>query len=92
MPFEYLIKLSIQNLQNIQVHSIWRMCYNRWLTKIKKHKIITIDAASKAKYYQYLNQLLQDNIKRDIRKAFVGFNLINFETEINSNKTIATGN
>ena len=59
------------------------------LKNIKRHKIIAIDASNKAsnfhnKYLKYLN--------RDIHKAYVGFNLINFETEKNSNKTIATGN
>ena len=59
------------------------------LTKIKRHKIIAIDATNKAGYFT--NKYI-DNIKRDIHKAYVGFNLINFKTEKNSNKTIATGN
>ena len=59
------------------------------LAKIKRHKIIAIDATNKAGYFK--NKYI-DNIKRDIHKAYVGFNLVNFETEKNSNKTIATGN
>jgi poly(ADP-ribose) glycohydrolase len=62
------------------------------LTKIKRHKIIAIDAMNIANCYYIYKIRNQENIMRDIHKAYVGFNLINFETEKNSNKTIATGN
>ena len=62
------------------------------LTKIKRHKIIAIDAMNIANSYYIYKIRNQENIMRDIHKAYVGFNLINFETETNSNKTIATGN
>ena len=60
-------------------------------TKINRHKIIAIDALRLSNIYYYYNNI-QQNIMRDIHKAYVGFNLINFETEKNTNKTIATGN
>ena len=60
-------------------------------TNIKRHKIIAIDAIRLSNNYYYYNNI-QQNIMRDIHKAYVGFNLINFETEKDTNKTIATGN
>jgi poly(ADP-ribose) glycohydrolase len=59
------------------------------LKNIKRHKIIAIDASNRASSY---NHTYEQNLNRDIHKAYVGFNLINFETEKNTNKTIATGN
>ena len=64
--------------------------------KIKKHKIIAIDAIPCYSNYSnnfqnYLKQQKED-IKRDIHKAFVGFNIINLDTEPEIEKTIATGN
>ena len=60
-------------------------------TIIKRHKIIAIDAIRLSNNYYYYGNI-QQNIMRDIHKAYVGFNLINFETEKNTDKTIATGN
>jgi poly(ADP-ribose) glycohydrolase len=66
------------------------------IAKIKKHKIIAIDAIPCYSNYSnnfqnYLKQQKED-IKRDIHKAFVGFNIINLDTEPEIEKTIATGN
>ena len=64
--------------------------------KIKKHKIIAIDAIPSHSYYNYssnyLNNSNLEEIKRDIHKAYVGFNIISLDTEQNLEKTIATGN
>ena len=65
--------------------------------KIKKHKIIAIDAIPCNSYYNYFggfqNHSKQiEDIKRDIHKAYVGFNIIKFDSEQNIEKTIATGN
>ena len=62
------------------------------LTKIKRHKIIAIDAMDFSSSYYIYKIRNQENIMRDIHKAYVGFNLINFKTEKNTKKTIATGN
>ena len=63
------------------------------LTQIKKHRIIAIDATvSGSNYGYYYNHKNQENIIRDIHKAYVGFNLINLEEEKNFEKIIATGN
>ena len=61
------------------------------ITKIKRHRIIAIDATVSRSNFFYNNQNQQD-IKRDIHKAFVGFNLINLESEKDIEKTIGTGN
>ena len=60
-------------------------------SKIKKHKIIAIDAVPCLSYYNYSNQNKED-INRDIHKAYVGFNIIKLDSEQNIEKTIATGN
>ena len=67
------------------------------MTKIKKSKIIAIDASVKF----FLNNNI-DYIQRDIHKAYVGFDLVNYnykdkndENDIQKNeesKTISTGN
>ena len=67
------------------------------MTKIKKSKIIAIDASVK-----YLLNYNIDYIQRDIHKAYVGFDLVNYnykdkndENDIQKNeesKTISTGN
>ena len=63
------------------------------LTQIKKHRIIAIDATVRGSNYgYYYNHKNQENIIRDIHKAYVGFNLINLEEEKNFEKIIATGN
>ena len=63
------------------------------LTKIKKHRIIAIDAINITSiYYYYYKNRTQENIIRDIHKAYVGFNLINWDIGENVEKTIATGN
>ena len=64
------------------------------LTQIKKHRIIAIDATVRENNYDcfYNHKLNQENIIRDIHKAYVGFNLINLEEEKNFEKIIATGN
>ena len=63
------------------------------LTKIKKHRIIAIDAIVCGSYFNLFNKNKnQENIIRDIHKAYVGFNLINLETEKEIEKIIATGN
>ena len=65
------------------------------LTQIKKYKIIAIDAVDNRHFYNnyyYFSNNNQKDIIRDIHKAYVGFNLINSETEKNIEKTIATGN
>jgi hypothetical protein len=55
--------------------------------KIKRHKIIAIDAIPSHSYYNYssnyLNNSNLEEIKRDIHKAYVGFNLISLDTEQN---------
>jgi len=61
------------------------------LSKIKKHKIIAIDAIPCLSYYNYSKQN-KDEIKRDIHKAYVGFNIIKLDSEQNVEQTIATGN
>ena len=67
-------------------------------TKIKKHKIIAIDAIpcysnyNYNNYFQNYSKQKEEDIKRDIHKAFVGFNIINLDTEKDIEKTIATGN
>jgi poly(ADP-ribose) glycohydrolase len=64
--------------------------------KIKRHKIIAIDAIPSHSYYNYssnyLNNSNLEEIKRDIHKAYVGFNIISLDTDQNLEKTIATGN
>ena len=60
------------------------------ITKIKKHNIIAIDAV--CTYSS--GGVDKDSVERDLIKAYVGFNLINFDDEkvITMTKTIATGN
>jgi poly(ADP-ribose) glycohydrolase len=66
--------------------------------KIKKHKIIAIDALPSNSYYgnynyfQYNSKEKEEEIKRDIHKAFVGFNIISLDNDQTTEKTIATGN
>ena len=68
--------------------------------KIKKHKIIAIDAIPCYSYYNYFNYFggfqnhskQIEDIQRDIHKAYVGFNVIKFDSEPNIEKTIAKGN
>ena len=60
-------------------------------TQIKKHKIIAIDAFPMKKLSNPNDNYNQVIIMRDIHKAYVGFNLINYENK-NEPKTIATGN
>ena len=60
------------------------------INQIKKHKIIAIDACIQET--DFFGNIDKKEIKRDIRKAFVGFNLVNFEKEKNEEKSIATGN
>jgi len=62
------------------------------LTKIKRHRIIAIDAINISSIYYIYKIRHQENIIRDIHKAYVGFNLINFDIGENVEKTIATGN
>ena len=57
-------------------------------SQIKKHKIIAIDAIPYSYSYNYYS--FQKDIKRDIHKAYVGFNLTKYKNDIE--KTIATGN
>ena len=57
---------------------------------IKKNKIIAIDASIQET--DFFGNFEKKEIKRDIRKAFVGFNLVNFENEKNEEKSIGTGN
>jgi len=54
------------------------------LTKIKKHRIIAIDAIPNFKQKGLLDQ---KDIMRDIHKAYVGFNLVNFEKEVKTKET-----
>jgi len=61
------------------------------LSKIKKHRIIAIDASINKSFFDYFFKNNND-IKRDIHKAYVGFNLINLEENNNIEKTIVTGN
>ena len=64
--------------------------------KIKRHKIIAIDAIPSLSYYNYSNYYInnsnKEEINRDIHKAYVGFNIINLDSEQNIEKTISTGN
>ena len=60
------------------------------INKIKKNKIIAIDACIQET--DYYGNIDKKEINRDILKAFVGFNLVNFENESNEEKSIATGN
>ena len=53
--------------------------------KIKKHKIIAIDAISS---YKQKGLIDQKDIMRDIHKAYVGFDLINFKNEVKPKETI----
>ena len=62
------------------------------LTKIKRHRIIAIDAINIKSIYYIYKIRNQENIIRDIHKAYTGFNLINFDIGENVEKTIATGN
>ena len=62
------------------------------LNQIKKHKIIAIDAIVSRGFYNILSHSKQKDINRDIHKAYVGFNLVNFETEKDTLKIISTGN
>ena len=57
--------------------------------KLIKHNIIAIDAVC-----DFTGGLDKESIERDLIKAYVGFNLINFDDEniIKLKKTIATGN
>ena len=62
---------------------------------IKRHRIIAIDAISKKRnnshsYFQNSNDSLENEIIRDIHKAYVGFSLAQSDNDIP--KTIATGN
>ena len=62
---------------------------------IKRHRIIAIDAISKKRnnshsYFQNSNGSLENEIIRDIHKAYVGFSLAQSDNDIP--KTIATGN
>ena len=59
------------------------------LTKIKRHRIIAIDATVSRGFF-FNNP--QKDIMRDIHKAYVGFNLINLESQKDVEKTISTGN
>ena len=61
------------------------------LNKIKKHRIIAIDAVVNRGFFKYYYDPQKD-IMRDIHKAYVGFNLINSEDEKDFNKIISTGN
>ena len=56
------------------------------LSTIKKNKFIAIDAS--VQYSGKYGILDKDNIFRDIHKAFVGFNLVNFEENQNSEDII----
>ena len=60
------------------------------IAKIKKHNIIAIDAV--CTYSS--GGVDKDSVERDLIKAYVGFNLINFDDEevVKLTKTIATGN
>ena len=60
------------------------------ITKIKKYNIIAIDAV--CTYSS--GGVDKESVERDLIKAYVGFNLINFDDEkvITMTKTIATGN
>ena len=60
------------------------------ITKIKKHNIIAMDAV--CTYSS--GGVDKDSVDRDLIKAYVGFNLINFDDEevVKLTKTIATGN
>ena len=60
------------------------------INKIKRRKIIAIDACIQEN--DFFGNIDKKEIKRDILKAFVGFNLVNFEDEKNEEKSIATGN
>ena len=60
------------------------------INKIKRSKIIAIDACIQEN--DSSGNIDKKEIKRDILKAFVGFNLVNFEDEKNEEKSIATGN
>ena len=62
------------------------------LNKIKKHKIIAIDAIVSRGYFSFFSHSKTKDINRDIHKAYVGFNLVNFETEKDTQKIISTGN
>ena len=62
------------------------------LNDIKKHKIIAIDAIVSRSYYYFASNTEKEDIKRDIHKAYVGFNLIYFENEKDTKKIISTGN
>ena len=68
------------------------LCSNiKGTNNIKKYRIIAIDAGFKDKFLNNSNmQIYQDIIKRDIYKAFAGFNLTNFE--MGFEKSISTGN
>ena len=62
-------------------------------TNIKRHRIIAIDAVVNSYKFGLIdNNEHQKEINRDIHKAYIGFNLINYETEKQTEKTIATGN
>ena len=52
--------------------------------KIKKHRIIAIDAIPT---YKTKGLIDQKDIMRDIHKAYVGFDLINFENEVKPQET-----
>ena len=60
------------------------------ITKIKKYNIIAIDAV--CTYSS--GGVDKESVERDLIKAYVGFNLINFDDEevVKLKKTIATGN
>ena len=60
------------------------------INNIKKNKIIAIDACISK--YGFYGNIDKDEIKRDINKAYIGFNLVNFENEDKDEKTISTGN
>lgn len=63
------------------------------LNEIKKHKIIAIDAIVSGNFFNFIKHSKEKDINRDIHKAYVGFNLVNFETEKDiKKKIIATGN
>ena len=61
------------------------------LNKIKKNKFIAIDAS--VQYKSNFGIIDENDIKRDIYKAYIGFNLINyFNEEKKEEKSISTGN
>ena len=62
------------------------------LSKIKRHRIIAIDAIVSSRSFFNVYNGYQKDIMRDIHKAYVGFNLINSDDEKDFGKIISTGN